>query len=63
MKGFYNLVIAVLQQHGFSFWGPGKGSHEWWSNGQIKVQVPFNCHSRFTANAIMKQAGIDHKFP
>ena len=62
MKGFYESVIAVLKQHGFSFSCQGKGSHEWWSDGSIKVQVPFNCHSRFTANAIMKQAGISQRF-
>lgn len=62
MKGFYKMVIAVLVQHGFSFFCAGKGSHEWWSNGRIKVQVPFNCYSRHTANAVMKQASIDHKF-
>lgn len=62
MKGFYNQLIAVLSKHGFSLFGPGKGSHEWWSNGRFKVQVPFNCYSRHTANAVLKQAGIDYKF-
>lgn len=62
MKGFYDQVVAVLKQHGFVFLKPGKGSHEWWSEGKVKVQVPRNCYSRHTANAVMKQAGIDHKF-
>ncbi len=62
MRSFYDQVIAVLRQYGFSFSEPGKGSHEWWSKGRLKVQVPFNCYSRHTANAVMKQAGIKHKF-
>lgn len=62
MNGYYEAVIAVLQQHGFSFLKAGKGSHQWWGNGRIKVQVPVHCQSRFTANAIMKQAGIKHRF-
>jgi predicted RNA binding protein YcfA (HicA-like mRNA interferase family) len=62
VNSFYPQVKAVLQQHGFSFLKGGKGSHEWWSNGRVKVQVPFNCYSRHTANAVMKQAGIDHHF-
>ncbi|TAN09445.1 MAG: type II toxin-antitoxin system HicA family toxin [Burkholderiaceae bacterium] len=62
VNGFYDQVVAVLAQHGFSFLKPGKGSHQWWSNGRVKVQVPTHCKSRHTANAVMKQAGIAHKF-
>lgn len=62
MNSYYPKVATVLKEHGFSFLKPGKGSHEWWSNGRIKVQVPFNCYSRHTANAVMQQAGIDHRF-
>lgn len=62
MNGYYDQVTAVLKQHGFSFLKPGKGSHQWWSNGRIKVQVPVHCKSRFTANAVMKQARITHRF-
>ena len=62
MNGFYNPVIAVLTQHGFSFSRAGKGSHELWCKGRQCVTVPKNCNSRHTANAIMKQAGIAHKF-
>jgi predicted RNA binding protein YcfA (HicA-like mRNA interferase family) len=40
VNSYYPKVIAVLQEHGFSFLKSGKGSHEWWSNGTIKVQVP-----------------------
>lgn len=62
VNSFYPRVIAVLREHGFLLLKAGKGSHEWWGNGSIKVQVPFNCYSRHTANAVMSQAGIDHHF-
>jgi predicted RNA binding protein YcfA (HicA-like mRNA interferase family) len=61
MNGYYNQVVTVLKQHGFLFLRQ-KGSHQIWSNGSIPVTVSTNCHSKFTANAIMKQAGISHKF-
>ena len=62
MKGFYAQVKAMLEQHGFFLSRQGKGAHELWSKGHISVTVSKNCDSRHTANAIMKQAGIDHKF-
>lgn len=61
MKGYYALVKAVLQQHGFSFVRQ-KGSHQTWSKDGRPVTVSTNCYSRHTANEIMKQAGIDHRF-
>lgn len=62
MNGYYKLVIAILLQHGFQKIGQAKGSHEKWGKGSVYTTVPFNCPSRHTANAIMKQAGISHKF-
>ena len=62
MNGFYEQVIAVLKQHGFSFSRGGKGSHQLWCFGNKCVTVSKNCQSRHTANGIMKQAGINHKF-
>lgn len=62
MKGYYALVIAQLKAHGWRFLSPGRGSHEKWSNGTRSVTVSRNCYSRITANEIMKQAGIDHRF-
>jgi len=40
----------------------GKGSHDYWGNGSLSVTVNHNCKSRHTANSIMKDAGIKHKF-
>lgn len=62
MNGYYELVIKALREQGFRRIGGGKGSHEKWANGALQVLVPFNCKSRFTANGIMKDAGINKKF-
>ncbi|WP_349816796.1 type II toxin-antitoxin system HicA family toxin [Acidovorax sp. SUPP2522] len=61
MNGYYNQVAAVLKQYGF-FVSRQKGSHQTWTNGAIAVTVSTNCASRFTANAIMKQAGLSERF-
>lgn len=61
MNGYYGQVTAVLKEHGF-FCLRQKGSHQSWGNGVVTVTVSTNCASKFTANAIMKQAGINHKF-
>ena len=61
MNGYYSQVVAVLKQHGF-FCLRQKGSHQTWGKGGICVTVSTNCASRFTANAIMKDAGINHRF-
>lgn len=61
MNGYYEMVKAVLVEHGFSFVRQ-KGSHQMWKNGSRRVTVSTTCASRHTANEIMKQAHIDHKF-
>lgn len=62
MNGYYKQVRALLEQHGFVFIRNGKGSHEIWGKGRVKVTLPFNCASKFTANSVLKDAGINHKF-
>lgn len=62
MKGYYAQVAAQLRGAGFWLFAPGKGSHEKWTNGRIKLIVSRNCFSRHTANAIMRDAGLDHRF-
>jgi predicted RNA binding protein YcfA (HicA-like mRNA interferase family) len=62
MNGYYNLVVAQLKLHGYSFLRPGKGSHEIWSNGTRNQTVSKNMPARPMANEIMKQAGIAHRF-
>lgn len=62
MNGYYNLVIAQLKLHGYTFLRQGKGSHEIWSNGSRNQTVSKNMPAREMANAIMKQASIGHRF-
>lgn len=62
MNGYFAQVIALLRQRGFEQVRGGKGSHEKWRKGSVTVLVPFNCYSRHTANAVMKAAGIEHRF-
>lgn len=62
MNGYYKQITEALRKQGFSFMRKGKGSHEIWGRGNVQTTVPFNCPSRHTANEIMKQAGIDHRF-
>jgi predicted RNA binding protein YcfA (HicA-like mRNA interferase family) len=64
MNGYFQQVCALLRDHGWEYYKPGKGSHQKWKKtqgGQV-VLVPFNCYSRHTANAVLRDAGIDHKF-
>lgn len=62
MKGFYKQLCEILGQHGWNFYKPGKGSHQKWMKGGTIILVPFNCDSRHTANAVLRAAGIDHRF-
>ena len=62
MNGYFSQLTSVLRQHGFSKIGQAKGSHEKWGKGSKITIVPFNCPSRHTANAILRQLGVDHKF-
>lgn len=62
MNGYYNQVIAVLKQHGYSFFRHGRGSHEIWTDGRRNQVVSKNMPSRQMANEIMKQSKIKHRF-
>jgi predicted RNA binding protein YcfA (HicA-like mRNA interferase family) len=62
MNGYYSAVVNILKQHGYTFHRTGKGAHELWTNGKRNQTVSKNMPSRDMANAIMKQAGIAHRF-
>ena len=62
MNGFYRQVAELLRQHGYSMVRQGGTAHQIWSNGIRSVTVSTNCYSRHTANAILRQAGILHRF-
>jgi len=63
MNGYEWLVKELLLKHGCVFLRAGKGSHEIWQcpNG-MSVTVNHLCKSRHTANSILKEAGIKHRF-
>ena len=62
MNGYFKQLCDVLKQHGWSYYKPGKGSHQKWKKGSAIVLVPFNCYSRHTANGVLHDAGINHRF-
>jgi len=62
MNGYYKRLTELLKANGYSYLRPGNGSHEIWTNGSRNQTVPFNCASRHTANAVLKQAGINQRF-
>lgn len=65
MDGYYKIIIAFLKKHGFSYQRQAKGSHEIWTKGDgktyIQVTIPESTKSRYTANKILKDAGINEK--
>jgi len=64
MAYFEKQVRDILSQHGYHFERRGKGDHDIWFSHRTKKHVTVDgvIKSRHTANAIMKQAGIDYHF-
>ncbi|MDR2428734.1 MAG: type II toxin-antitoxin system HicA family toxin [Candidatus Margulisbacteria bacterium] len=64
MAEFEKKVRKKLKEWGCSFQRRGKGDHDIWYSPLNKCSFPVDgrIKSRFTANAIMKQAGIDYHF-
>lgn len=64
MAEYEKRVRDVLRDHGCSFVRHGKGDHDIWYSPitDTNVAVDGKIKSRFTANAIMKQCGIEYKF-
>lgn len=64
VRGFYAQIVAVLRAAGCTFKRQGKGDHEIWYSplNNRTFTVDKNSLSRHTANAVMKQAGLDHRF-
>jgi predicted RNA binding protein YcfA (HicA-like mRNA interferase family) len=58
---FDRELIRLLRDAGCVLVRPGKGSHQVWYSAitQRHFPVPVGIKSRHTANAILKQAGID----
>ena len=64
MAEYEKKVRNVLLLNGCYFVRRGKGDHDIWYSPLTKrsVTVDGKIKSRFTANEIMKQAGIDYHF-
>ncbi|MCR5099195.1 MAG: type II toxin-antitoxin system HicA family toxin [Lachnospiraceae bacterium] len=64
MAEYEKIVRAKLKEQSCEFVRNGKGDHEIWYSPITDRSFPVDSKikSRHTANAIMKQAGIDHKF-
>lgn len=56
-------VRAILPEHGCAFHRHGKGDHDiWFSRLSGLYFTVVGIKSRHTADAILKQAGIDFRF-
>ena len=65
MAEYEKKVRDILKQYGCHLVRRGKGDHDIWYSPltDTHITVDSKIKSRHTANAIMKQAGINHKFP
>jgi len=61
MADYEKKVRDILKSNGCFFVRHGKGDHDIWYSPitGINVTVDGKIKSRFTANAILKQAGVD----
>lgn len=64
MAEYEKKVRKILSENGCIFERHGKGDHDIWYSPitDRHVTVDTKIKSRHTANAIMKQSGINHKF-
>ena len=64
MAEFEKKVRDVLNQYGCYFVRRGKGDHDIWYSPitNTNIAVDGKIKSRHTANSIMKEAGIPHRF-
>lgn len=64
MAEYEKKVRQILNSNGCVFLRHGKGDHDIWENPATgkRFTVDGKIKSRHTANAVMKQAGINYKF-
>ncbi len=64
MAEYEKKVREILRQNNCRSIRRGKGDHDIWFSPITGIHFPVDAKikSRHTANAIMKQAGIEHKF-
>ena len=65
MAEYQKRVRDVLKANGCYLVRHGKGDHDIWYSPitGINITVDGKIKSRHTANAILKQAGIEYRFP
>ena len=65
MAEYGKKVRDILRNNGCRFVHRDKGDHDIWYSPitNTNITVDSKIKSRFTANAIMKQSGIDYRFP
>jgi predicted RNA binding protein YcfA (HicA-like mRNA interferase family) len=64
MADYYRDVIRLLRDAGYEFRRQGRGDHEIWWNPEtgVRVTVDRKLKSKFTANGILKEAGLEKAF-
>ena len=64
MAEYEKAVRKILSENGCRFLRHGKGDHDIWHNSDNNstVAVDSKIKSRHMANAILKKAGIKHRF-
>jgi hypothetical protein len=64
MATFEKKVVSLLRAHGCVFVRHGKGDHDIWFSPATNrhFTVDGRIKSRFTANAVMRQAGVKFHF-
>ncbi|HUO45117.1 MAG TPA: type II toxin-antitoxin system HicA family toxin [Burkholderiales bacterium] len=64
MASFTGQLKKILLEAGCRFERQGKGDHEIWYSpiSNKRFPVDSNIKSRHTANAVLKQAGLDKQF-
>ncbi len=64
MADYYRDVVRLLKEGGYEFKRQGRGDHEIWWNPQtgVRVTVDRKLKSKFTANGILKEAGLPKAF-
>lgn len=64
MAEYEKIIRDILKQNGCTFVRHGKGDHDIWYSPKTKTNftVDSKIKSRHTANAIMKQSGVNHHF-
>jgi len=64
VAGFTGPLKKILKSNGCYFVRQGKGDHEIWYSPITRLHFPVDSDikSRHTANAVLKQAGLEKQF-